>query len=95
MQDYFGTRGAAEIWHHRKLVSKPSDGKESKRDGRDRKVKMEYHCGARVLPCDSCEEDQFNRRKFEHCIEDGIPKRVDIIAGLVESRNDRNVCKGV
>ena len=80
--------------HPRHLVSEPSDGQKASDEGSvaEGTSRSTILC-ARVSHQDSCEEDLTNRRKIEKQIEDGIPKRVASIAGLVEKENDRSVCR--
>ena len=70
--------------HPRHLVLEPSDGQKasdegSVAEGTSRRTILR----ARVSHQNSCEEDLTNRRKIKKQIEDGIPKRVAKIAGLV------------
>ena len=80
--------------HPRHLVSEPSDGQKASDEGVwPKETSRSTILRARVSHQDSCEEDPINRRKIEQQIEDGIPKRVASIAGLVEKENDRSMCK--
>ena len=81
--------------HPRQLVSELSDGQKASDEGVwPKETSRSTILRARVSHQDSCEKDLINRRKFEQPIEDGIPKRVASIAGLVERENDRIVCRG-